>query len=126
VSQLKRNIVANFAGNIWQAFMALAFIPLYIKFMGIESYGLIGVFAMIQAMFGVLDMGLSTTLNREMASLSALPDRGQEMRNTVRTLEVIYWGVALLVGMVVVAISPGVARHWLNAGALPLKPSLRP
>lgn len=38
MSQLKRNIVANFAGNIWQAFMALAFVPLYIKFMGIESY----------------------------------------------------------------------------------------
>lgn len=121
MSQFKRNIVANFAGNIWQAFMALAFIPLYIKFMGIESYGLIGVFAMIQAMFGVLDMGLSTTLNREMASLSALPDRGQDMRNTVRTLEVIYWGVAFLVGMAVVAISPEVARHWLNAGTLPFE-----
>lgn len=37
MSQLKRNIVANFAGNIWQAFMALAFNPLHIEFMG-KSY----------------------------------------------------------------------------------------
>ena len=47
--------------------MSLAFVPLYIKFMGIESYGLVGIFASLLALFGLLDMGLSTTLNRELA-----------------------------------------------------------
>ena len=46
--------------------MSLAFVPLYIKFMGIESYGLVGIFVSLPALFGVLDMGLSTTLNREL------------------------------------------------------------
>ena len=118
MSLLKRNIAANFAGSIWQAIMSLAFVPLYIKFMGIEAYGLIGVFAMLQALFVILDMGLNATLNREMARLSALPGREQEMRNLVRSLEVIYWSVAILIGITVVAMAPLIAYHWVKAEQL--------
>ncbi len=38
-STLKNNIAANFAGSFWQALMGWFSSPLYIKFMGIESYG---------------------------------------------------------------------------------------
>ena len=34
-----------------------------------------------------------------MARLSALPHKEQEMRNLVRTLETIYWSVAVFVGI---------------------------
>ncbi|MHB8130373.1 MAG: lipopolysaccharide biosynthesis protein [Mobilitalea sp.] len=118
LNPLKKNIIANFVGSIWQALMGLAFVPLYIKFMGIESYGLIGIFATLQAMFVLLDMGLSTTLNREMARLSVLPGREQEMRNLVRSLEIIYWFVAILIGIAIVQISPFIAYHWVKAGQL--------
>ncbi len=67
---VKRNIIANFAGQGWAALMALAFVPLYIKFLGIEAYGLIGFFAMLQGAFQILDFGLSQTMNREMARYS--------------------------------------------------------
>lgn len=115
---LKKNIIANFAGNIWQCLMGLAFLPLYIKFMGVESYGLIGIFASLLAILGLLDMGLGATLNREMARLSVLPDREQEMRNLVRTLEIIYWCVAIFIGIVIMAIAPFIAHHWVKAGQL--------
>ncbi len=118
MSLIKKNIAANFAGSIWQALMGLLFIPLYIKFMGIESWGLIGIFATLQAVFGLLDMGLSSTLNREMARLSVLPHKEQEMRNLVRTLEVLYWGVAVFVGITAVSLSPVIAHHWIKAGQL--------
>lgn len=115
---LKQNIAANFAGNIWQAIMSLAFVPLYIKFMGIESYGLIGIFATLQGVFAILDMGISTMLNREMARLSALPGREQEMRNLVRSLEVIYWTVAIFIGITTMAMAPFIAQHWVKADQL--------
>jgi len=120
-STLKKNIGANFAGSVWQALMALVFVPLYIKFMGIESWGLIGIFTTLQAMFGLFDMGLSCTLNREMARLSVLPSKEQEMRNLVRTLEVLYWSVAVFAGIVIVSLSPFIAHHWIKAGQLPPK-----
>jgi O-antigen/teichoic acid export membrane protein len=115
---LKRNIGANFVGSIWQTFMGLVFIPLYIKFMGIESYGLIGIFATLQVVFGLLDVGLSSTLTREMARLSALPSKEQEMRNLVRTLEILYWSIAVFVGIAIVSLSPFIAHHWIKAGQL--------
>jgi O-antigen/teichoic acid export membrane protein len=115
---LKKNIGANFAGSIWQAIMGLVFVPLYIKFIGIESYGLIGFFTTLQIIFGLLDVGLGSTLTREMARLSALTQREREMRNLVRTLEVIYWGVAIFVGVLVVLLSPAIAEHWIKPGEL--------
>jgi O-antigen/teichoic acid export membrane protein len=118
VNHLKKNIAANFAGSIWQAVMGLAFIPIYIKFMGIESYGLIGIFSTLQVIFGLLDAGLGSTLTREMARLSALPHKGQEMRNLVRTLETFYWGIAVLVGITIVVLSPIIAHHWIKTGQL--------
>jgi len=115
---IKKNIVANFTGIAWQSLMGFIFIPIYIYFVGIESWGLIGIFAMLQTMSGLLDLGMSNTMSREMARLSAMEGREQEMRNLVRTLEVIYWGVAIFAGIIVAALSPFIAHHWVKPGQL--------
>jgi len=114
VTILKKNIAANFTGSLVQALMALLFIPLYIKFLGIEAYGLIGLFMTMQALFMLLDMGLGATVNREMARLSVLPDKAQEMRDLVRSLEVIYWCIAVLFGVAVMAFSSFIAVYWVR------------
>ena len=98
--------------------MALVFIPLYIKFMGIEAYGLVGIFATLQALFSLLDMGLGATVNREMARLSVLPGKAQEMRDLVRSLELIYWLIALVIGAAVMLLAPYIAHGWVKPGRL--------
>ncbi len=118
MSLLKQNISATLLGNAWMALMGLVFVPLYIKFLGIESYGLIGFFAMLQVMTGLLDMGFSGTLNREMARLSVLPGKEQEIRNLVRSLEIVYWCIALVIGIAVITASPFIAHHWVRAEQL--------
>ncbi|MBI4428608.1 MAG: oligosaccharide flippase family protein [Ignavibacteriales bacterium] len=115
---LRRNITANVAGTFWQALMGLIFVPLYIKYIGIESYGLIGVFSTLQVIFGLLDVGLGSTLTREMARLSVLPNKEQETRNLVRTLEVLYWSIAVFAGIAVVSLAPMIAQYWIKAGTL--------
>lgn len=118
---LRKNLIANFAGTIVQALMGIIFIPLYIMYLGIEAWGLIGIFTTLQVIFSLLDMGLSSTLNREMARLSVLPHKEQEMRNLVRTLEAIYWGIAIFVGIIVATLSPFIAHYWINPGKLSTK-----
>lgn len=115
MSVIKKNIAANFAGNMWTGLMGIVFVPIYIHFMGIEAYGLIGTFATLLALFGLLDMGLSTTLNREMARLSVEKNNAQEMRDLVRTLEVPYWAVGALISLIVIVLSPIIAYQWVNA-----------
>ncbi len=118
MSALKKNIVANFAGGAWSGLMGLVFVPVYVHVLGIETYGLIGLFATLLAIFGVLDLGLSGTLNRELARLSVQPGRAREMRDILRTLEIPYWLAGLAIGIAVIASSPFIAYRWVNAGAL--------
>lgn len=120
LSTLKKNVIANYAGKAWAAIINIAFVPLYIKYMGIEAYGLVGIFATIQPLMTILDLGLSPSINRELARYSATSGQEQVMRNLVRTLEVVYWGLAALLCMVVFLFSPVVASSWVKAQALPL------
>ena len=113
------NIIANFVGKVWAVIMGLIFIPLYIRFMGIEAYGLIGAFVSLMALFTILDMGLSSTLSRELARLSTLRDSRQESRDLVRTLECVYWSVGVIVGLTLVMLAPLIAQHWIKTEGIP-------
>ena len=73
---IKRNLIANFLGQGWTALMGLAFIPVYIKYLGIEAYGLIGIFAVLHAWLTLLDVGMTPTLGREMARFTGGGDHG--------------------------------------------------
>jgi O-antigen/teichoic acid export membrane protein len=115
MSVLKKNIAANFGGGVWTGLMNLVFVPLYIHFLGIEAYGLIGIFATLLGMFALLDMGLSSTLNREMARLAVQTGKAREMRDLVRTLEIPYWLAGLLICVSVIGLSPFIAYHWVKA-----------
>lgn len=111
---LKRNILANFAGSAWAALMALAFVPLYIKLMGVESYAIVGIFSSLMAMVAVLDLGLSQAMNREMARLSSDSENFRRMGDTACTLEVIYWTIAIFVGVFIFLLAQPIADYWLN------------
>lgn len=121
ISILKSNIFANLFGKAWAAIMSIAFIPEIIKMLGIEAYGLVGLFITIQAIFSILDLGLTPTLSRDLARYSALADKAQEMRNLVRTLEIIYWGISISIGILMVIITPYIANSWIKVQFLPLK-----
>ncbi|HEX9402556.1 MAG TPA: oligosaccharide flippase family protein [Anaeromyxobacter sp.] len=113
------NIIANFLGRGWSTAVSLIFIPIYIRFLGVDAYGLIGVYMSLVALLGVLDMGLSSTLSRQLARLSATPSAQQEARDLVRTMEFIYWGVGLAIGLGIVAVSPLIARYWVHSERIP-------
>jgi len=118
VSSVRNNIIANFVGKGWAGIFSLAFVPLYIKLMGVEVYGLLGVFMSLGALLSLLDMGLSATLSRELSKLSAQENSGQESRNLVRTFEVIYWGIGILIGVAVVILAPLIAKYWINSSSV--------
>jgi len=121
LSGLKLELAANLTGSAWSMVVQLLCIPLYIKFLGIEAYGLIGFYLMLQAMLQVLDLGLSPTMNREMARYSVQPERANEARDLVRTLEVGYWLIGVIIGLALVLASPWIATHWIKASSLPIR-----
>ena len=115
---ISRNIAANFVGTFWTALMGPALVFVYIRLMGVEAYGLVGILTTLQAAAALFDLGLSTTTNRELARLSVQEDCGDDARDVVRTTELLYWAIASFLAVVVVAFAPLLAHHWVHAERL--------
>lgn len=113
-SALTRDTFANLLGGGWAAVLGFVCYPVYIWYIGIESYGVIGFFIVLQNLVMRMDLGLSSTLNRELAQSRANPDASREAPSLVRTLEAIYWvlGGVLAAGMAFGA--PLLARYWVK------------
>jgi O-antigen/teichoic acid export membrane protein len=111
---LRKNLIANYSGSIITGLMSFIFIPVYVRLMGIEAYGLVGFFVTLQSVFAILDLGLSTTLNREFARLSTAPGAEPRQRTLLRSVETIYWLVAVLNGALVVLFAHSIAQGWVR------------
>lgn len=105
-------------GQGWTALMGIAFIPLYINYLGVEAYGLIGFYAVMQAWLTLFDMGITQTLNREMARYTAGVHTPQSIHDLLRSLEIIAVVLALVMVFLVWVSSNYIATHWLNVQIL--------
>jgi O-antigen/teichoic acid export membrane protein len=114
LNPLRRNLIANFLGQGWSGLMSVAFVPVYIALLGIEAYGLIGLYVSLQALFFILDAGMSSTLNRVLAGHAHRSEGTRQARELARTLEWIYWPMGLLIFALVFAGSGPVAAYWLH------------
>src|ERR1044071_1343940 len=118
MGKLESNIFANLSGTAWSAALGVLCVPLYIKLMGAEAFGLVGLFVTLQSIFVVLDLGISATLCREVARLAAEGDDARQQRDLVFTLQAVYWLIALTVGATVFLLAPLIAGHWLKPQSL--------
>jgi len=117
---LRRNLIANYLGQGWTALMGIAFLPLYIKYLGIEAFGLIGLFAVLTAALAVLDLGMKPTLGREMARFTGGHHDSQAIRDLLRSIEWIGIGIAMLIVSAIALGSNWLASGWLQIDELPV------
>lgn len=117
---LKRNIGANYASQIYVTLIGIVMLPLYLKYMGAEAYGLVGFFAMLQAWFNLLDMGLTPTMARETARFHGGASDALSYRRLVRALEGVFLAVALVGGVAMFTAAGYIASDWLQASQLPI------
>jgi O-antigen/teichoic acid export membrane protein len=122
---IKNNIAANLTAGVWTTLLTAAITPLQVNLLGIESYGLIGFIATLQIVFSAFDLGLSSTLTREIASDSS---HGKARSiDLIRTATAIYWSFSLLVSIVLVALTSSISESWFKAqtmSALQLEKSI--
>lgn len=118
--QIKHNILASYSSQFYVAIIGIVMVPLYIKYMGAEAYGLVAFFSMLQVWFAILDMGLSPTVARETARHNGGATDILTYRRLVRALEGIFVVIAILGGIGLYAGSGYIAEHWLKANQLPL------
>lgn len=115
---IRRALLISILSRGWAAALALLAVPVYLRFIGVEAYGVVGLFTSFSIMVGFLDLGLGATLTRELAKLSAKAGTLADGRDVVRTFELAYALIALLIGLLVILCSVPVAQHWVQAQAL--------
>jgi O-antigen/teichoic acid export membrane protein len=116
---LRRNIAANLASQIYASLIGIVLVPLYLRYMGAEAYGLVGFFAMLQAWFSLLDVGLTPTVARETARWRGGAIDALSLRRLVRSLELLFLAVALAGVALMWGASHAIAGEWLRAQVLP-------
>lgn len=121
MSRLRANVIANLLGQGWRVAMSLAFVPVYIRELGAEAYGLIGVYASLQAWLFLIDMGLRPTLVREMARFTGGQHDVQSIRDLLRTAEIVAFVLCGTAALGLWAASAWLAVNWLNVEALPVE-----
>lgn len=120
MSSIKRSILSNYSSQIYVTLISIIMMPLYLKYMGAEAYGLIGFFAVIQAWFYLLDIGLTPTMSRESARFRGGGIDALSYLRLLRLMEGIFLVIALSGGLLMFGASSYIANDWLQASKLPV------
>lgn len=115
---LQKNILANYIGQSYMTMVSIVMVPLYLRYLGAEAYGLVALFAMLQVWFNLLDLGMSPTLGRQVARYRGGAMSGIEMRRLLRAMESVFFGVAVVGLLAWILSAATIADHWLNVEKL--------
>lgn len=111
---IRVNLVANYVGQLYSALIGVLLVPLYVEYLGIEAYGLVGFYTTLQGWFMLLDAGLTPAIGREAARFNGGAIDALSLRRLLRSFEGIVIAVGTL-GAVAVAVGASlIASRWLR------------
>lgn len=115
-NQVVKNSLFNILSRGWSIISLYIFVPLWIKYVGVEGYGVITFYSVLMTLMHFADAGLSGTLMREFARVE--PKEGYK-RDFLRTFETIYLGIAFFVFLVVFLFSGFFVDHFMKSATIP-------
>ena len=118
---LKRNILASYVSRLYVTLIAIVMVPVYVRYMGTEAFGLVGFFAVLQVWFQLLDMGLTPSMAREVARFRGGATDALSLRRLLRALEGIFVAVSMLGAAAMIVGAGAIASSWLKVQQLPLE-----
>ena len=117
---VKKNTIANLVGLSYTTTIGIIILPLYLKYLGAEAFGLVGFFIALQAWMQLFDMGMSPMLSRQAAQARGHNISFLELKRLLRSLELIFFILSLIVVLSISAGSDWIANHWLHVTSLNL------
>lgn len=115
---IKVSLIASFFSRFFGAIVSILAVPIYIKLIGIESYGLIGLFASLQAVVSLFDFGLGQTIIREFGRNSNTPSAFQKLSDLAKACEVIYVVLSVAICVLLLLTIPWIVDSWINISDL--------
>ncbi len=118
MEDVRKALAVSIGSRGFSAVLGLLALPFYVRLLGIEAFGVVGLFASLQVLVAFLDFGLATTLTRELAGVGHDRERRAHGRNVAITFEAVYGLVAVVIGLLLAAVAGPVATHWVNLEGL--------
>lgn len=112
------NTGANFICRVWTIIANFIFVPVFINYLGLESYGLVTFFTTLQILLYLLGLGLSKTLRREFAADERSGKDTQYKYKILRTIEVVYWLICIVILLICFFSADYISTQWLQASGL--------
>lgn len=119
MSTIRNNIAANYIGTVWISIISILFVPIYLKVLGVEAFGLIGFFLAFRASLTILDLGLSTYSTREVARRVSIGwKKTKSLGSYVKTIELVYWAIALFLSFIFLIFALFFSEGWFKLDVL--------
>ena len=112
---IKLNTITNYIGQCYTIAVAVIITPLYLQYLGAEAFGLVGFFVVMQNWLNLLDMGLSTTLGRQVAYARGQVNGFKKFHNLLRSFELIFLALTLGIVVGIYFSSNWLGHSWLKS-----------
>lgn len=117
-SMVGRNVIANLTGQVFTVVVGLICVPWYLRLLGPAAYGLVGFFVTAVAILGMLDFGITPSVNRQVARFRAASADARTVRDFIRTLECVYLAIGVAIGIALFFLLPKFGESWALSGQM--------
>ncbi|GEM_PF-2564103 len=115
---LRLDLATGVLGRGLAGALMFIFTPIYIKVLGVESYGVLAFYATLLASCLFLDQSISPIITRRFAQTRGGNGMLSELWNTFRTMEIISITIGITLALVIVVAAPWLSESVLKASAL--------
>ncbi len=112
MSRLTKNIFYNLGGQGLLLLLSFTAVQFVFSRLGSDPLGILYFTLAVGVILStVLDLGLSFTLVRE---ISRNPGDKRYLKSLISTVSSLYWGIYIILGIVVLFLSPFIVKSWIN------------
>ncbi|MDN2667521.1 hypothetical protein BCU90_07615 [Vibrio lentus] len=98
--KFKYNVISSYLSKFINTILVLVCAPVYISIIGIESYGIISVYMLIQTLMVVLDAGISSTFTRQVALSVDDKNKSELVSIHLKAIFIVFFVICLVISTV--------------------------
>ena len=107
-------IISNYGSRLWSMFSVFIFVPIYIKFFGIENYAVIGFYTLLLGIISFADSGMSSAIIKEFS----LENTANYKYSVLRKIENLYLFICITICLNICLFSGFISVKWLNSSSI--------
>jgi O-antigen/teichoic acid export membrane protein len=111
---VKSNILkisSNYLARLWGIVSVFVFIPLYIKYLGVESYAVIGFYSLLLGITGFIDSGMSSAVLKEFS----IENTSNYKYSILTSIEKKYIIICFILIIIFIVNSNFISNSWLTS-----------